>query len=167
MSRTDSNWIPLLAAPLIVNGAFSIELALKAILTKNRIEYGREHNLVILFQRLPDSLQYEMWTYLIEKAPEYKDAEKCFDEIVLLSNAFVDWRYAFEDNPVPAIDSRFLFVWANAAICTMLSHYNVDFCPAIGLESDDKIEQKFRENRKNCKTINMKIIKKKSKGHRL
>ena len=34
LNRTDSNWIPLLAAPLIVNGAFSIELTLKAILTK-------------------------------------------------------------------------------------------------------------------------------------
>jgi hypothetical protein len=40
LSRTDSNWIPLLAAPLIVNGAFSIELTLKAILTKIELNTG-------------------------------------------------------------------------------------------------------------------------------
>ena len=45
LSRDDSDALLLLFAPLIVNGAFSTELTLKAILAKNKIEYGKEHNL--------------------------------------------------------------------------------------------------------------------------
>lgn len=112
LSRDDSDTLLVLFAPLVVNGAFSVELALKAILAKNQIEYGKEHNLLILFQMLPKSFQQELWAYLIEKAPEYAGFEKGLDELILLSNAFVDWRYAFEGKPVPAIESRFLAAFA-------------------------------------------------------
>lgn len=121
LSRDDSDTLLLLFAPLVVNGAFSVELALKAILAKNQIEYGKEHNLLILFQMLPKSFQQELWAYLIEKAPEYAGSEKGLDELILLSNAFVDWRYAFEGKPVPAIESRFLAAFANAAVHTTTS----------------------------------------------
>ena len=94
LSRDDSDTLLLLFAPLVVNGAFSVELALKAILAKNQIEYGKEHNLLILFQMLPKSFQLELWAYLIEKTPEYADSKNRLDELILLSNAFVDWRYA-------------------------------------------------------------------------
>ena len=124
----------MLFAPLVVNGAFSVELAFKAILAKNGIEYGKEHNLLILFQMLPESFQQELWTYLIEKAPEYADSSKTYDELILLSNAFIDWRYVFEEKPVPAIDSRFLAAFANAAIRTMFSHYNTDLQPLTKTE---------------------------------
>ena len=40
--------------PMLVNGAFSIEITLKAILSENQIDYGKEHNLVVLFQQLPE-----------------------------------------------------------------------------------------------------------------
>ena len=79
LSRDDSDTLLLLFAPLVVNGAFSAELALKAILAKNQIEYGKEHNLLILFQMLPKSFQQELWAYLIEKAPEYAGSEKGLD----------------------------------------------------------------------------------------
>lgn len=167
LSRDDSNTLLLLFAPLVVNGAFSVELALKAILAKNHIEYGKEHNLLILFQMLPKSFQLELWEYLIKKAPEYAGSEKGLDELILLSNAFVDWRYAFEGNPVPAIESRFLAAFANAAIWTMFSHYNTDLRPVAKTESDNTIEQKFRDNREECKEINLKMIKKKTKEHQL
>ena len=35
----------LFTVPMLVNGAFSIELSLKAILTRNSISYKKEHNL--------------------------------------------------------------------------------------------------------------------------
>lgn len=167
LSRDDSDTLLLLFAPLVVNGTFSVELALKAILAKNHIEYGKEHNLLILFQMLPESFQQELWAYLIEKAPEYAGSEKRLDELFLLSNAFVDWRYAFEGNPVPAIESRFLAAFANAAIQTMFSHYNTDLRPVAKTESDNVIEQKFRDNCEECKEINLKMIKKKTKEHQL
>ncbi len=167
LSRENSDALLLLLAPLIVNGAFSIELTLKAILAKNQISYKNEHNLLILFQFLPKSFQEELWTHLIEKTPEYRDSEKCFNELVLLSNAFVDWRYAFEGKPVPAIELRFLSAFANAAILTMFSHYNVDLQPAVKTESDDEIERKFQENREKCKEENLRKIRNKTKEHRL
>lgn len=116
---------------------------------------------------LPKSFQQELWAYLIEKAPEYAGSEKGLDELILLSNAFVDWRYAFEGKPVPAIESRFLAAFANAAIRTIFSHYNTDLQPSTKTESDDAIEQKFRDNREKCKEINLKMIQKKTKEHLL
>lgn len=163
LSRDNSDTLLLLLAPLIVNGAFSIELTLKAILAKNQINYKNEHNLLILFQLLPKSFKEELWMHLIEKAPEYKDSEKCFNELVLISNAFVDWRYAFEGKPVPAIELRFLSAFANAAICTMFSHYNTDLVARDQTELNDEIEHKFQENREKCKEENIRKIRNKTK----
>lgn len=111
----------LLWIPMLVNGAFSIEITLKAILFKRGIEYGKEHNLLILFEMLPKSIQDEIWSHLAEKAPEYADPKRRTDELILISNAFVDYRYVFEGKVVPAFDMRFLSAFANAAICTMFS----------------------------------------------
>lgn len=150
--------------PMLVNGAFSIEITLKSILVENQIEYGKEHNLVVLFQKLPDSFKTELLGHLIEKAPEYKDIDKCVEELILISNAFVDWRYAFEGKPAPAFDMRFLSAFANAAIWTMFSHYNVDIIPSTEKKkSDEEIEEMFRKNREDCKENNLNYIQKRSK----
>lgn len=148
--------------PTIVNGAFSCELTLKAILAKNKIGYGKEHDLLSLFRLLPDSFQAELLEHLIQKAPEYKDTEKLADELILISNAFVDWRYAFEDKPVPALETRFLAAFANAAICTMFSHYNVSLerCDTVE-KTDEEIEEMIMKNREQCKRINIEKLKKK------
>ena len=112
---------------------------------------------------LPEAFQDEILLHLIEKAPKYKDPKSCCDELLLLSNAFVDWRYLFEEKPVPATDLIFLSAFANAAIWTMISHYNVDLIPSVRVESDAEMEQKFQENREKCKEINLKMIQKKLK----
>ena len=150
--------------PMLVNGAFSIELTLKAILAKNQIDYGKEHNLLLLYQLLPDAFQAELLSHLIEKAPEYKDMNKCAEELVLISNAFVDWRYPFEEKQAPAFDSRFLAAFANAAIWTMFSHYNVDFVRSSDKKmTDEEIEEMIRQNREDAKNANLTLIQKKSK----
>ena len=150
--------------PMLVNGAFSIEITLKAILAKNQIEYGKEHNLVVLFQKLPDSFQSEILAHLIEKAPEYKEAKKSVDELVLISNAFVDWRYPFEGDSPPAFDTRFLSAFTNAAIWTMFSHYNVDIVPSSEKnKTDAEIEEIFQKNRENRINVNLNYLQKKSK----
>lgn len=155
-------------APLVVNGAFSIELSMKAILAENQIDYGKEHNLLVLFQLLPEAFQLELLGYLVKKAPEYKETKTLCEELLLISNAFVDWRYAFEDNPAPALNTRFVSAFANAAICTMLAHYNVSATPVpdeakTAEERSEEIEEKFRRNRENCMKANLEIIQKKSK----
>ena len=151
--------------PMIVNGAFSIEISLKALLAINHIEYGKEHNLVVLFMQLPDSFQAELLGHLFEKAPEYNDVQKSVDELLLISNAFVDWRYAFEGKPAPAVDSRFLSAFANAAIWTMFSHCNVDLVPTNdNTKTDEEIEELYQKNREDCKNTNIKLIQKKRKN---
>ena len=154
----------LICIPTIVNGAFSIELTLKAILAKNKVKYENEHNLLSLFRLLPKAFQIELVGHLTQKAPEYEEPVKFIDELILISNAFVDWRYAFEDKPVPALDTRFLSAFANAAIWTMFSHYNVSLerCDTVE-KTDDEIEEMFRENREQCKRINIDKLQKKKK----
>lgn len=150
--------------PMLVNGAFSIEITLKAILTKNQIEFKKEHNLILLFQLLPDSFQAELYGHLLEKAPEYKDPQKCAEELLLISNAFVDWRYPFEEKPAPAFDARFLSAFANAAIWTMFSHYNVDLVPSSERgETDEEIEEMLQKNRERSKKDIISYLQKKSK----
>lgn len=153
--------------PTIVNGAFSIELTLKAILAKNQIEYGKEHNLVILFQLLPESFQLELLNHLVEKAPEYKDTKKCTEEFLLISNAFADWRYAFE-KAAPSFDMRFLSAFANAAIWTMFSHYNVSYEKSTEPKvTIDELDEMIHKNREECKNANILAIQKKMKRQRM
>lgn len=157
----------LLVAPRLVNGAFSIELIIKAILVEQDISYNNEHNLKVLFDKLPRDIQNTMWRYLAKKAPEYTDKAKRENELILMSNAFVQWRYCYESNNVPAFDGRFLSVFANAAICTMFElGYNAFFTERkIAANSDEyyEIEQKFEDNRRNCLQRNQEIIRKKSR----
>ena len=150
--------------PRIVNGALSIELTLKAILAKNGVDYGKEHNLLILFEQLPESFQRELLGYLFQKAPEYADSKKCAEELILISNAFVDWRYFFEGDPAPAIETRFLAAFANAAICTMFAHYNVHYTLVTDSgKTDEEIAEMFRENREQCKDKNISYLQRKLK----
>ena len=138
----------LLYIPILVNGAFSIEITLKAILFKKGIEYGKEHNLLILFEMLPNAIQDEIWSHLAEKAPEYADQQRRTDELTLISNAFVDYRYVFEGKPVPVFDMRFLSAFANAAICTMFSlGYNLFLIPGTSEKTDQEIDNMFENNR--------------------
>ena len=55
--------------PSLVNGAFSIELSIKAILSMNNIKYEKEHNLVVLFSLLPEAIQNLIWEWVSRKTP--------------------------------------------------------------------------------------------------
>lgn len=74
----------------------------------------------------------------------------------------MDWRYAFEGKQAPAFDKYYLFAFANAAICTMFSHYNVDIAPAVEIKkTDEEIEEMIHKNREAYLETNMKYIQKK------
>ena len=138
----------LLLIPRIVNGAFAIEITLKAILTEQGINYGREHNIKVLFDLLPQGIRNDMWSYLASKKPEYTDIQKCEKELVIMSDAFVKWRYCFEGNNPPAFDTNFLSAFANAAIYMMFDlGYNAYLQPATLSESVENIEKKYENNR--------------------
>lgn len=153
----------LFVTPMLVNGAFSIELGLKAILVKNNIDYAKEHNMFVLFNLLPECYQYEILNYIIEKTPEYKDPQKFGDEFLLISNVFVDWRYCFEKS-APAVDIRFISAFANASIRCLLAHYNVDLVEITDNdETEAEIDDKFARNRKQYIETNLSYIRKKYK----
>ena len=74
----------LLIVPILVNGAFAVKLILKPILVEQGIEYRHEHNLKILFDKLPLTIQKQLWNNLVAKAPEYKEEEKREKELLLM-----------------------------------------------------------------------------------
>lgn len=154
----------LLYIPMLVNGAFSIEITLKAILFKKGIRYGKEHNLLILFEMLPKSIQDEIWSHLTEKAPEYTDQKRRIDELTLISNAFVDYRYVFEGETVSAFDARFLSAFANAAIWTMFSFgYNSFLIPGTSEKTEREIGDMIENNRAESIRVIQAHIEKKRK----
>ena len=128
--------------PMAVNGSFSIELSIKAILVHFGIPYDREHNLLALFRLLPVQLQDIFWRYLAYKAPEYADEKRRHDELVMISNVFVDWRYGFEGDPAPAFETRFLAAFANTAIWVMFA-LGMDY--EIVERSKDKMDKSDEE----------------------
>ena len=139
----------LFSIPRMVNGAFSIELSLKALLSNLNIHFEREHNLFVLFSMLPERIQELFWKYLTLKAPEYDDEDKRTEELLLISDSFVKWRYFYEDNVVPAFDSRFLSAFANTAIYFLLAlGFNFDIKKTEEIiETDEQIEKLISENR--------------------
>ena len=138
----------LLLIPRIVNGAFAAEITLKAILTEQGINYDKEHNLKVLFDKLPRNIQNDFWEFLCSKKPEYSDVEKRDKELVIMSDAFIKWRYSFEGNNPPAFDTNFLSAFANAAIYMMFDlGYNAYLQPATLSESVENIEKKYENNR--------------------
>ena len=128
--------------PMAVNGAFSIELSIKAILVHLSIPYDREHNLLALFRLLPVQIQDIFWRYLAWKVPEYTDEKRRQDELVMISNVFVDWRYGFEGDPAPAFETRFLSAFANTAIWVMFA-LGMDY--ELVERSKDKVDKSDEE----------------------
>lgn len=149
LQKIDSNSpAPYFYLPAIVNGAFSIELAIKSILTENGIKYGKEHNLLELFLLLPDRYRYEFWMFFYQKAPQYQDANEWCNELILISDSFVDYRYCFEKQ-TPAFDLDFFTAFAYAAFCTLTSHFSVEIKQTNATQiSTEEMDKMIEQNRK-------------------
>lgn len=156
----------LFMVPKLVNGAFSIELTIKAILVEQGISYDKEHNLKVLFDKLPAEIQKRIWDFLATKLPEYSDVTKCENELLIMSEAFVQWRYVFEDKGAPSIDGRFLAGLANAVIFVMFDlGYNTFFTSSfVEPEQHAEIDAHFEQNRKLFLEKNQSIVQKKKRG---
>ncbi len=133
--------------PYIVNGAFAAELALKSILTENEITYKKEHNLLKLFFLLPKEFRDEIISRFILLYPMYNQNNLSVD-IVLLSDAFTDWRYSYEGNVAP-MDTKFADSFITAIARTLEIHYNVDYveCEDGGISEEefDKLAAEERQ----------------------
>lgn len=154
----------LLFVPKLVNGAFAIELSIKTILVEKNIPYQKEHNLKVLFKKLPLDIQNKIWNYLAEKAPEYADIEKRENELLLISEIFVQYRYCFEGDIIAAFDERFVSAFANATIRVMFELGFNAFLTERTASPDEiaEIEAKIETNRiESIKNIQKKIQNKK------
>lgn len=83
--------------PWIVNGAFACELGMKYILECNNIPYKKEHLLHELFNMLPNKEARAISSELFQKYPGY-DIGFFNQSILLISDSFCNFRYAYERN---------------------------------------------------------------------
>ena len=93
--NTDLNGVDDYLLAWIVNGAFACELGLKYILSMENTEYNKTHLLHDLFNLLPNDIKREIWNELKSTNKFYTD-EHINQGIFYISNAFEDFRYAFE-----------------------------------------------------------------------
>jgi hypothetical protein len=103
--------IQVALVPAIVCIAFAAELALKGLLKVRGIEYPRGqpgHSLTVLFRLLPRDLQAIFLADLPIAEFDAKLSES--------SNAFVEWRYMFDQPPSLSVSPRFLANLAGTAI---------------------------------------------------
>lgn len=86
--------IPSLTLPFVVNGAFAAELALKFLIFKEKGSFVCTHNLLCLFEQLPDCHKSALIEMICEQAHQNKETLKL--NLANISDLFEDFRYAFE-----------------------------------------------------------------------
>ncbi len=133
--------------PMIVNGAFTAELALKAILAKCEINYGREHNLVYLFLLLPIEYSWDIVNRSMAATPAFRDLKRWLDELFLISNAFEEWRYSYEATHSLVLDTGFLQAFVQATYHTLYAHFGglkaADYEEVEPGKTNDQLQQKY------------------------
>jgi len=89
---------PLVAAPFVVNAAFSVELYLKTLSVIASGESPREHKLLDLYDALPDPRRAELCADTLRLAAEHGEGPQVqFRELIaMLNESFVRWRYVYE-----------------------------------------------------------------------
>ena len=95
--------------PGVVCAAFAAEVSLKAILIgEGKPSHG--HLLADLFARVSDGLKEE-----VIKQTGYAP-DRFSAELALVSNAFVEWRYVFEEATSKTVSQQFLQLLASSAM---------------------------------------------------
>ncbi len=85
--------LPYLTPPLIVNGAFAAELALKFLSFKENGEFECTHNLQHLFELLPDCYKTILTEMICKQAHQNEETLKI--NLSNIKNLFEDMRYFF------------------------------------------------------------------------
>jgi hypothetical protein len=90
---------PIVAAPFVVNAAFSVELFLKTLHAVNG-QTRRGHKLVPLFDALSDAHRAELVAGAQEFAPAHGEKAGNVDFralLMMLNDSFRKWRYIYEE----------------------------------------------------------------------
>lgn len=95
--------------PAITLKAFSIELALKALVVKNGKNYGNLHELNKLYIEISeddrDKIKRNVVSQMKISDTNYNDI-KFQEDLDAISRTFIDWRYFYED--IRTVNSLFL-----------------------------------------------------------
>ena len=100
--------LPIVFVPGIVCTVLSVELAFKAMIIQSGQSVSKKHNLSELFQKLGPWQQNEIVRVVA------LDRETFVAELAKMSEAFVEWRYAYE-YPEVQINLGFMDQLAKAA----------------------------------------------------
>lgn len=95
--------------PRIVNSAFACEIFLKSLLYYHGIEYGKKHDLEVLFHLLPECYQETIERELFKQYGKTKNAFG-ISYLSNISKAFETWRYSFEKSQLQ-IEIGFLYTF--------------------------------------------------------
>lgn len=158
--KSDNEQINEYTIPSIVNGAFASELALKYILSVEKINYKKTHLLHELFNLLPQSKKTNIWNVLKKNYPMYSD-EQLKLLVISISNSFEDFRYFYEHDLV--IDWYFCKVFFNAIFEQALSYPKYRL---VKVESNEELENKFNRIEKKAQEEIFSRIKRKEKRYR-
>lgn len=104
--------------PSIVCGAFSVELALKAILYNEGVDC-KGHHLLTLMNKLPAEVRNEIQKSLAQEWPDYDQQLKNCDR------AFVDWRYVHEVDRELNINVNFLILLSELSCRAMMERIGI------------------------------------------
>jgi len=98
--------------PYIVNQAFAAEMAMKAILSKEAINYKKIHKLDELFYELPNQIQLDIADRIKTQFNFIHDEFE--QQLCKVGSAFVDWRYFHEKSNSIKVD---FFIAFSEMIC--------------------------------------------------
>lgn len=96
--ETDVERRPFLAPALVTNGVLSVELALKALTLRETGSFECIHYLDELFYSLPDIHLSALSSLIKEKA--HQNDVTLRENLVMIRNCFVEWRYFFEADSI-------------------------------------------------------------------
>lgn len=113
--------------PWLAYGAFACELGLKRILATSGIVSNNTHLLHLLIEKLPVEMQTRIWNEIREKHSAQSE-EEVVNRILMLSNAFENYRYAYENcQRIDCGMARDLF-WAILKEALKLPMYDLTEC---------------------------------------
>ena len=105
----DGGGICQLTAPTVVNAAFACEMFLKALLVRFEIPYGKEHNLVKLYDKLSDELKEKISLFCGDK----EDIAVFRNTLSKYADGFVDIRYYVENEGWVGMDPTYMISLAH------------------------------------------------------
>ena len=112
-NTADIDWY---ITPSVVNSAFACEVYLKALLIFYNVSFKKKHEIKELYGLLPDDTRDWVKQATIACSGGWEDALG-FERLDNISDAFVKWRYSFENDwsksSIMRIDVGFLTAFRN------------------------------------------------------